>query len=86
MPGPGALEARHGSKVSSAFRLANSFRRASNTSTAADSQKNDAKRIGGRDAAEPPRRASLADLPLRLIRSKSKTMEEVQEDAEQPTS
>ncbi|KAF7503382.1 hypothetical protein GJ744_003904 [Endocarpon pusillum] len=84
MSGPIDLEARHGSKGSSAFRLANSFRRASNTSTAPDSQKNDAKRTGGRDAAEPPRRASLADLPLRLIRSKSKTTEDIQKDVERP--
>lgn len=67
-------------KGSSALRLAQSFRRAS-TTAASSSNTNRQPEVPLRrptfGVIEPPRKSSLAGLPLRLRRSRTKTVEDV---------
>jgi hypothetical protein len=75
----------HESKESSALRLANRLRRASTTSAVVSrSHQNEKRQAAGPGLAEPPQRGSLV-LPLRLMRSKSRTPESLPEELEEST-
>lgn len=71
-------------KGSNAMRLAKSLFWASSTSTVQETQMNEKRRTTSLASVEPTRKGSLVGLPLRLMRSRSKTIEDVQKEVEQP--